>query len=165
MRVIVPALALVAVVAAVARPQSRPPTEARSLVKHLPAAIPDISTWERSSGFAEFDAPKRRFEYELYVDPERGASYAVTRYWIHVDDPAEGRKADITDTEKLQWDVDGRTLRRFECRPDPSGGPCVWVEFEFDSPEYRRELKPILAVYSIHRNLLREREAGHRRWD
>lgn len=158
MRALVSMVALAAVVVAARHQQSRPATEARSLARHLPTVLPDISTWERSSGFAEFDDPRRRFEYELYVDPLRGASYAVTRYWIHVDDPAERRKADITDTEKLQWDVDGRTLRRFECRPDPAGGPCVWVEFEFDSPEYRRELKPILAIYAIHSGLLRDRE-------
>jgi hypothetical protein len=138
--------------------ETRAPTEARSLAPHLPAVLPDISTWERSSGFAEFDSPRRRFEYELYVDPARGASYAVTRYWIHVEDPNERRRADITDTEKLQWDVDGRQLRRFECRLIPGPGPCVWFEMQFDSPEYRRELKPILAVYSIHRRLLHERE-------
>ena len=138
--------------------QGQAPTEAPSLVRHLPEVLPDISTWERSSGFAEFDAPRRSFEYELYVDPTREATYAITRYWIHVDDPDERRKADMTDTEKLQWDVDGRTLRRFECRPEPSGAPCVWFELERDTPEYHRELQPILAVYSIHRNLLRERE-------
>jgi len=137
---------------------ARAPTEAHSLVTYLPAILPDISTWERSSGFANFDSPKRRFEYELYVDPARGASYAVTRYRIHVEDPEERRRADITDTEKLQWDVDGRQLRRFECRPVPGADDCIWFEMAFDSPEYRRELQPILAVYSVHRNLLIERE-------
>jgi len=134
---------------------------AGDLVHHLPAALPDISGWERSAGYAELQDPARSFEYELYVDPAYGAKYSVTRYRIHVDDPEEARKADITDTEKLQWDVDGRTLRRFECRP-VAHGPCVWVEFEFDSPEYRRELKPIFAVYALHRRLLHEREQAGR---
>jgi hypothetical protein len=146
-------------------PQERAPTEARSLVEHLPAILPDISTWERSSGAADFDSPKRRFEYELYVDPARGASYAVTRYRIHVDDPDERRRADLTDTEKLQWDVDGRRLRRFECRPVAGGADCVWFEMAFDSTEYRRELQPILAVYAMHRNLLFEREQRRKGWD
>jgi hypothetical protein len=162
MRLLLPALAVALGLATLAPRQERAPTEARSLVAHLPDALPDISGWERSSGFAEFDAPRRSFEYELYVDPARGATYAVTRYWIRVDDPEERRKADITDTEKLQWDVDGRKLRRFECRPDPGGGACMWVEFEFDSPEYRRELKPVLAIYALHRKLLHERDDRNR---
>jgi len=162
MRALLPTIAVAAGIATLAPLQERAPTEARSLAQHLPDAIPDISAWGRSSGFPELEAPRRRFEYELYVDPARAATYAITRYWIHVDDPEERRKADITDTEKLQWDVDGRTLRRFECRPDPSSGPCLWVELEFDSPEFHRELKPVLAVYTIHRNLLHEREDRRR---
>jgi hypothetical protein len=128
------------------------------LVSHLPPEIPDIRGWERSSGVAEFDDPARTLEYELYVDPARGSTYAVTRYWIHVDDPEQRRRAGITDTEKLQWDVDGRTLRRFECQPRPAPRPCEWVEFEFDSPAYRRELMPILNIYSVHREMLWERD-------
>lgn len=156
MRVALAALLLMALAAP--SPQAQTPSEARSLVAHLPSVLPDISTWERASGFVSFESPRRRYEYELYVDPARGASYAVTRYWLHVEDPEERRRANVTDTEKLQWDVDGRQLRRFECKPTPNVGPCVWVEMVFDSPEYRRELHPILAIYAIHRDLLRQRE-------
>jgi hypothetical protein len=137
--------------------QARTPTVAGSLVEHLPAILPDISTWERSSGFTGLETPRGRFEYELYVDPARGASYAVTRYRIQIDDPEEALRAGFSDTEKLQWDVDGRKLHRFECRPVPDS-PCVWSEMAAGSPEFLKELPSILAVYSVHRKLLQDRE-------
>jgi hypothetical protein len=134
-----------------------------TFVATLPQGLPDLRTWEKSTGWAELDSPRRTVEYELYVGPQRQGVYSVTRYRITIKDPHEQRKSGITPIEKLQWDLDGRDVRRFECAP-PSGrgAHCTWKQIPTGSPEYLREMPVLLSVYGLHRRLLYERDERRR---
>jgi hypothetical protein len=127
----------------------------------LPAGLPDVRTWEKSEGVAELDDPRRVVEYELYVGPVRKGVYGVTRYRITLADPEARRTTGVTANEKLQWDVDGREVRRFECLAGPAGrpAPCRWTEYARGSTEYDAEMRPLLSVYALHSALLRRRDA------
>lgn len=134
------------------------PPLAGELAKTLPEAIPSLEGWEKITGEADLEDPPRSVRYEFYVNPKRLGLYEVVRYRIrHPRSPESGR-----DTEKLQWDVDGATLRRFECSPTdgPPHGECRWTELPRGSPEYERELGPILWLLGLHRRLLQERDQG-----
>jgi hypothetical protein len=115
----------------------------------LPPELPDVSRWELSSGRAEM-AAQRSVDYELYVSPERPSVYSVTRY--------RERQA----SEKLQWDRDGRDVRRYECVPNEAaaGAPCRWREFARGTSEYDGELRTLTAVYFLHAARLHGREAA-----
>jgi hypothetical protein len=130
--------------------------------RDLPSDLPDPSTWETSTGFAELDAPRRIVEYQLFVGPRRTGLYEVVRYRIVVCDPEERSRSRISANEKLQWDVDGGGIRRFECAPDASLGAsaCRWTELAAGTPEFQLETAAILAVYGLHSRLLHERDAG-----
>ena len=121
----------------------------------LPPELPDLHGWEKSSGHAELEGPRRTIDYVLYVSPQRPSVYSVTRYRV-----SEPGRAGATH-EKLQWDRDGRDVRRYECASDESGGsrPCRWREFSPGSREYDGELSTIVAVYFLHAELLNRREA------
>lgn len=127
----------------------------------LPPGLPDVRMWERSEGVAEFDHPRRVVEYELYVGPVRKGVYGVTRYRITLADPEARRATSLTANEKLQWDVDGREVRRFECLPGPEGrrAPCRWTEYARGSAEYDAEMRPLLSIYALHAALLQRRDA------
>jgi hypothetical protein len=130
--------------------------------RKLPSDVPDTSAWETSAGFAELDHPHRIVEYQLFVGPRRTGLYEVARYRIVVCDPEERSRSGISADEKLQWDVDGGGIRRFECRSGspPGASPCQWAELVAGTPEFLSETGAILSVYGLHSRLLHERDAG-----
>jgi hypothetical protein len=131
----------------------------------LPPSVPDVRSWEKTEGVAELDRPRRIVEYELYVGPMRQGVYGVTRYRITIVDPEARRASGLSANEKLQWDVDGREVRRFECLPEHEGrqAPCRWTERARGSAEYDAELRPLLSIYSLHVALLHRREGERSR--
>lgn len=130
-------------------------------VTFLPEALPDISSWEKSHARAEFAGPRRTVEYELYVDPQRPAVYSVTRYRITYAEAAEQRASGQPEAEVLQWDKDGRDVRRFVCSPrgiPRPAGPCRWREMVKGGSEYQAVMPALLKIYSLHASLLRSRD-------
>jgi len=127
----------------------------------LPPGLPDVRAWDKSEGTAELDDPRRLVEYELYVGPVRPGVYGVTRYRITLADPEARRTTGLTANEKLQWDVDGGEVRRFEClaERDNRRAPCRWKEYARGSAEYDAEMRPLLSIYALHAALLRRRDA------
>lgn len=121
----------------------------------LPPGLPDVSGWQRSSGRAELREPRRTIEYELYVSPGRPSVYSLTRYRV------TERELPAHPYEKLQWDRDGRDVRRYECVPQAAASePCTWHEYLRGSAAYDAELGTIVAVYFLHAELLRGRESN-----
>jgi hypothetical protein len=54
-------------------------------------------------------------------------------------------------SERLQWDRDGRDLRRFECVESATvGAPCAWREMEKGGAEYLGEVPILLQLYNAH---------------
>jgi hypothetical protein len=123
----------------------------------LPADVPSLAGWEKSEARTELDRPKCVVEYQLFVRPERGATYEVIRYRITYADPAEGLRLGISSNERLQWDLNGHTLRRFELMPTAQGGH--WEELSRGSHRYSRETGVILGLLGLHRELLFSRDA------
>lgn len=123
----------------------------------LPAALPNLDGWEKRAARAALDDPSRIVEYELFVRPGREATYEVIRYRIRY--PAGWARADgvYSANEKLQWDLNGRTLRRFELVPGEGG--ARWEELSAASDRYARETSVILSLLSLHRKLLGLRSA------
>lgn len=116
-----------------------------------PEGVPSVRGWERITGDFEFETPRLSVQYEFYVNPARPAVYEVVRYRIvEMGAVAESRRYAVT--EKLQWDRDGRDLRRFECVPRAGGG-CSWREMEKGGKDYLREVPVLLWLYGLHRNL------------
>jgi hypothetical protein len=124
----------------------------------LPAGVPSTEGWEMSEARAELDHPRRIVEYQLFVSPRRSATYEVIRYRIRYSDPAESERLKHTANEQLQWDLDGRTLRRFELMPDEQG--ARWEELAAGSERFRRQTPAILSLLFLHRELLARRETG-----
>jgi hypothetical protein len=121
----------------------------------LPPELPDVSRWETSWGRVEFPTkPPILLEYQLYVAPGRPAVYSVTRYRFTQKNAQEAAH------EKLQWDRNGRDVRRYDCVPENKARtmPCRWVELPHGSVAYNDELPPLLRVYSTHAQLLQERD-------
>lgn len=96
--------------------------------------------------------------------PTPNAIYEVVRYRTSIADPRERRTAGYDTTEKLQWDVDGRELLRFERRGRRTwkklrlGCSWEWHELPRGSPEYLRETGVILWLYGLQMRLLEERD-------
>jgi hypothetical protein len=124
----------------------------------LPAGVPSTEGWEKSEARAELDDPRRTVEYQLFVSPKRSATYEVIRYRITYADPAERERSQYTANEQLQWDLDGRRLRRFELMPGDQG--ARWEELTAGSERFRRQTPAILSLLALHRELLYRREAG-----
>jgi hypothetical protein len=125
----------------------------------LPVGVPSIEGWEMSEARAEFDHPRRVVEYQLFVSPKRNATYEVIRYRVTYADPADRVRLRYTANERLQWDLDGRKLRRFELMPGTQG--AHWEELTAGSERYTRETGVILSLLGLHRELLFRREATH----
>jgi hypothetical protein len=54
-------------------------------------------------------------------------------------------------SERLQWDRDGRDLRRFECVESATvGAACAWREMEKGGAEYLGEVPILLQLYNAH---------------
>jgi hypothetical protein len=129
----------------------------------LPSQLPDVSSWEQSWGEVDFGEPSGTLVYRLYVDPDRNGVYGVTYYRIRIRDPEARRRAGVSDSPKLQWIIEAREVRRFECEPvtAPSGDDlCEWREHERGSAAYQAELGTVLRIYALHRDLLRARDHG-----
>jgi len=129
----------------------------------LPPGLPDVTGWERSAGSAELENPRRSVAYELLVHPDRPAVYSVTRYRTRL--AAQDGAGGPGWHEKLQWDRDGKDVRRYTCEK-PAGAtrrPCRWREFARGSAEYDLEMPVILSIYALHARLLSERDAGRLR--
>lgn len=117
---------------------------------NVPAVVPSVVGWERIAGDLKFQQPRVDAQYEFYVNPARPAIYEVVRY--RVTDPGrEARgEAPYPTTEKLQWDRDGRDLRRFECVQTQAEGECAWREMEKGGADYVREVPMLLWLYGQH---------------
>ncbi len=113
-----------------------------------PRVIPAMAGWERISGDLEFATPRMAVHYEFYVNPLRPMIYEVVRYRVtEFAAPGSGQPSRVR--EKLQWDRDGRDLRRFECVPR-AGAACAWEEMEKGGDAYLREVALLMQLYNGH---------------
>jgi hypothetical protein len=122
----------------------------------VPEGVPSVLGWERVAGEADFKDPDVSVRYEFFVRPGRAGAYEVVRYRFA--GPAAG---DYALHERLQWDVNGREVHRYECRPvvaEPRA--CRWHELSRDSAAYRDEVRVVLWLYDLHRRLREARDAG-----
>jgi hypothetical protein len=129
-----------------------------ALTSSLPDGVPSVAGWERVAGEADFTNPDFSVRYEFFVRPGREAAYEVVRYRF-----AGPGAVDYPLTERLQWDVNGRVLHRYECLPATAGTPgggCTWHEIERGSERYRGEASVLLWLYGLHSRLRDAREAG-----
>ena len=118
----------------------------------LPADLPNLDGWEKNVARTDLDHPRRIVEYEFFVRPGRGATYEVIRYRIRYPDALRSADPAYSPNEKLQWDLNGRELRRFELVPGASG--ARWEELSAGSERFARETGVILGLLSLHRKLL-----------
>jgi hypothetical protein len=117
----------------------------------VPETIPSVLGWERITGDLVFEVPRVAVQYEFYVNPARPAIYEVVRYRVTDLGPVRKDKAPYPTTEKLQWDRDGRDLRRFECVENAAtGAACSWHEMEKGGAHYLREVPVLLWLYGAH---------------
>ena len=117
----------------------------------VPMSVPSVEGWERITGDLEFDVPRVAVQYEFYVNPARPASYEVVRYRVTDLGPVRKGRLRYATTEKLQWDRDGRDVRRFECVQRTAGGSgCAWREMEKGGADYLREVPVLLWLYDAH---------------
>ena len=126
-------------------------------VRAVPDGLPDFRGWERISGDVQLTSPRVTVQYEFFVNPERPVIYEIVRYRVVEMDAVEGRR--YAASEKLQWDRNGRDLRRFECADSPGGG-CAWREMARTGEEYRGEAPVLLWLYGLHSRLVRDRAQG-----
>lgn len=116
--------------------------------RHVPEGVPSVAGWERITGDLEFGEPRMDVHYEFYVNPVRPMIYEVVHYRVtEFAPPGSGQPARVR--EKLQWDRDGRDLRRFECVERP-GTACAWEEMEKGGEAYLREVLLLMQLYSGH---------------
>lgn len=121
-------------------------------VESLPGELPDTRGWERVTG--RLERPDMVATYELYTNPSRWTRYEVIRYRL-TPKGAVAPDSSLSTTEKVQWDIDGRLLRRWECLPaGPEARDCAWHELARDSDRYRREVYTILWILGGHRGTL-----------
>ena len=153
--------ALKALTAAVLALGAGPVAEPAHFAKGVPAGVPSVAGWERISGELELADPHVSVQYEFYVNPERLAAYEVVRYRITERSSVVASRR-YAATEKLQWDRDGRDVRRWECMP-AAGRGCDWREMARDTKEYIREVPVLLWLYGQHQRKMaaaRRRQAG-----
>jgi hypothetical protein len=123
----------------------------------VPMGIPSVEGWERITGDLEFESPRVAVQYEFYVNPERPATYEVVRYRVTDLGPVPKGQSRYATTEKLQWERDGRDVRRFECVPSAARGSCSWQEMEKGSADYVREVPVLLWLYGAHNKIVQDR--------
>jgi hypothetical protein len=125
---------------------------ASALSPTLPEIVPELGGWERIAARATLQNPARSVDYEFYVRPGREATYEVIRYRVTFRDQREARRRTDESYERLQWDLDGRRLRRFELVP---GSPQAhWEELAAGTQRFSRETATILELLGQHRKLL-----------
>ena len=118
---------------------------------NVPPVVPSVEGWERITGDLEFQKPRLAVQYEFYVNPARPAIYEVVRYRVTDLAPrGKSTRAPYPATEKLQWDRDGRDLRRFECVGARAETACVWREMDKGGDDYLREVGVLLWLYDAH---------------
>jgi hypothetical protein len=118
----------------------------------LPPGVPSLEGWEKNEARGELSAPRGVIDYQLFVRPGREAVYEVIRYRMKFANAGEGARAGFNANEHLQWDLNGRTLRRFELMPTEQG--ARWEELAAGSERYSRETAVILGVLGLHRKVL-----------
>jgi hypothetical protein len=135
------------------------PLAVLQFAKHVPAAIPSVVGWERITGDLVLQDPRVEVQYEFYVNPARPAAYEVVRYRVTDHGPVPKGRTRYPTTEKLQWDRDGRDVRRFECVANAAaeGAGCAWKELEKGGADYTREVPVLLWLYGVHHKTLRNR--------
>lgn len=149
-----PSKALAAVVLAL----TATPLAGAHFTATVPAIVPSVVGWERITGDLEFQNPRLAVQYEFYVNPARPAIYEVVRYRVTELGPRPRGGVRYPTTEKLQWDRNGRDLRRFECLEDVAGAKgCAWREMEKGSNDYLREVGVLLWLYGEHRKITQSR--------
>jgi hypothetical protein len=126
--------------------------------RSVPQAVPSVLGWERITGDLVFEDPRVAVQYEFYVNPARPAIYEVVRYRVTDLGPVVKDKVRYPTTERLQWDRDGRDLRRFECVESAANGAgCAWHEMEKGGADYVREVPVLLWLYNAHHQVTRSR--------
>ncbi len=136
------------------------PLAVAHFARNVPTVVPSVEGWERIAGDFEFQKPRVAVQYEFYVNPARPAIYEVVRYRVtDLAPPPEGStgKVPYPATEKLQWDRDGRDLRRFECVGGKAETNCVWQEMEKGGHDYVREVPVLLWLYDTHNRASQEK--------
>ena len=123
----------------------------------VPLDLPHFQGWERISGDVQLESPRMSVQYEFFVNPARPAIYEVVRYRIVELDFTEARR--YPTTEKLQWDRDGRDVRRFECAGEP-GQACAWREMAKGGDDYTREIPVLIWLYGLHNGISRDQARG-----
>jgi hypothetical protein len=116
--------------------------------KDVPIVVPSVAGWTRISGDLELADRQVAVRYEFYVNPARPAIYEVVRYRVTPLVPT-GAAPRASGNEKLQWDRDGRDLRRFECVAS-AGRACAWTEMEKSGADYRMEVPFLIQLYGAH---------------
>lgn len=125
------------------------PLAVGQFAREVPTVVPSVEGWERIAGELHLENPRRAVRYEFYVNPARLAIYEVVRY--RVTSFPEGGERRSRVTEKLQWDRDGRDLRRFECVASVrAGAACAWHEMEKGGAAYLREAPFLTSLYFAH---------------
>ena len=82
----------------------------------------------------------------------------MVRYRVTDLGPVPKGKSRYATTEKLQWDRDGRDVRRFECLPSAArASGCSWQEMEKGSADYVREVPVLLWLYGAHNKVVQDR--------
>lgn len=133
------------------------PLAVANFAAHVPAMVPSVEGWERLTGDLELQDPRVAVQYEFYVNPARPALYEVVRYRVTNRAPQRAGQRPYPTTEKLQWDRDGRDLRRFECVEPRAQAECAWQEMEKGSDGYLREVGVLLWLYGEHHKITQTR--------
>ena len=122
----------------------------------VPDVVPSVTGWERIEGTFDLQKPRVAVQYEFYVNPQRPAIYEVVRYRVTELGPQKKGGTPYPTTEKLQWDLDGRDLRRFECVAPAAQDACKWREMAKGSDDYLREVGVLLWIYDLHNQAARK---------
>ena len=118
--------------------------------KEVPRGVPSVKGWMQISGDVEFGEPRVAVRYQFFVNPARPAAYEVVRYRV-TPLGAAGSVPPAPGNEKLQWDRDGRDLRRFECVASVAAdGGCAWKEMDKGGAAYRTEVGLLIPLYNAH---------------
>lgn len=136
------------------------PLAVAQFASNVPAGVPSGAGWERISGDLEFQDPRVAVQYEFYVNPARPGTYEVVRYRVTDLGPRRKDRRPHPSSEMLQWDRDGRDLRRFECVEPLAESACAWQELAKGGDDYLREVGVLLWLYDAHHQASRKAPGG-----